>query len=139
MHCIAPGCTSGYPSNKEKVHFFYVPAAPYKIPRLRKGTVPSQFPWTEASKINNNENNPEMSADAQNFDLFLNMERQNQILSFDDVIHALDKNEINIPKTWTYTKHSNSDIQLLIFFLPTCSMMKKYDKYTIYIEESPRL
>lgn len=23
--CIAPGCTSGYDSNKEKVHFFYVP------------------------------------------------------------------------------------------------------------------
>lgn len=24
-HCIAPGCTSGYKSNSEKVHFFIVP------------------------------------------------------------------------------------------------------------------
>lgn len=23
--CIAPGCTSGYKTNPEKVHFFYVP------------------------------------------------------------------------------------------------------------------
>ncbi|KYN17334.1 hypothetical protein ALC57_10377 [Trachymyrmex cornetzi] len=24
-HCIAPGCTSGYKSNPEKIHFFTVP------------------------------------------------------------------------------------------------------------------
>ncbi|XP_018366598.1 PREDICTED: uncharacterized protein LOC108763454 [Trachymyrmex cornetzi] len=97
--CIVLGCTSGYRSNKEKLHFFSVPrdkklrdmwqaalrrrniiikssqavcekhflhtdilwkreicdekgnvlgvSAPFKVPRLRKGTVPSQFPWTK--------------------------------------------------------------------------------------------
>ncbi|XP_077270688.1 uncharacterized protein LOC143901930 [Temnothorax americanus] len=99
-HCIAPGCTFGYKSNPEVIHFFAVPkdrsiinlwqnairrkdfvvwsgqflcekhflaedilwkrelrdsdgqvlgVSYYKQPRLRKGTVPSQFPWTEIS------------------------------------------------------------------------------------------
>ncbi|XP_018375241.1 PREDICTED: uncharacterized protein LOC108769007 [Trachymyrmex cornetzi] len=99
-HCIAPGCTSGYKSNPEKVHFFTVPkdenmitlwqnairrkdfviragqflcekhflpedilwkreltspdgqvlgVSHYRQPRLRKGVIPSQFPWMEIS------------------------------------------------------------------------------------------
>ncbi|XP_018366319.1 PREDICTED: uncharacterized protein LOC108763310 [Trachymyrmex cornetzi] len=99
-HCIAPGCTSGYKSNPEKIHFFTVPkdenmitlwqnairrkdfviragqflcekhflpedilwkreltspdgqvlgVSHYRQPRLRKGVIPSQFPWMEIS------------------------------------------------------------------------------------------
>ncbi|XP_068993676.1 uncharacterized protein [Neodiprion pinetum] len=100
--CIVPGCTSGYSSNPEKVHFFTIPRDPtseklwkdavhranssvkagravcekhflkdeilwqrqllgpsgqvvgigqYKIPRLRKGCVPSQFSWTISENV----------------------------------------------------------------------------------------
>ncbi|XP_043271183.1 uncharacterized protein [Venturia canescens] len=102
--CISVGCTSGYNSNTEKVHFFRVPKnetsielwkkalrrknfkvkhgqtvcekhfttndilkhreilgpdgsilgiSSYKIPRLRKGAVPSIFPWIETESLRN--------------------------------------------------------------------------------------
>ncbi|XP_043274872.1 uncharacterized protein [Venturia canescens] len=122
--CIVPGCTSGYVSNPEKVHFFTVPknadsakqwkiavrrpddfvksrsavcekhfrkseilwkrellgpdgqvlgVSHYKIPRLKKGCVPSQFPWVESTEPDDTQmknllspdNNHESAATAQ--------------------------------------------------------------------------
>ncbi|XP_071579404.1 uncharacterized protein [Temnothorax nylanderi] len=191
--CIAPGCTSGYDSNKEKVHFFYVPndketiklwqaalrrkdfivkakqpvcekhflksdilwhrtiydknrhilgvSAPFKIPRLKKNTIPTQFPWTEGTeeiKINVQNVQKEEVATKEIVlnNVILKEERKNLELSLDDIINIINTKQFYMPPQWTYLKYFNNNIKLLIFYVPMVNALKNSEnKYSVYSQK----
>ncbi|XP_071554586.1 uncharacterized protein, partial [Temnothorax nylanderi] len=57
-------------------------------------------------------------------------------LSFNDIINIVDNKHLHIPPQWTYMKHFNNNMKLLIFYLPMVSTIKNYeDKCIIYLQK----
>ncbi|XP_011691554.1 PREDICTED: uncharacterized protein LOC105452281 [Wasmannia auropunctata] len=171
-NCIAPGCTSGYKSNPEKIHFFMVPKdkniftlwqnatrrkdiragqfvcekhflaedilwkreikdsnghvlgiSPYKVPRLRKGTIPSQFPWTEIPISMDNNNTPlqdtplqETAHKSEQNDLQEIISDEPSKFSFTDLFTCT----LRIPVNWTRRTVVYEGIEIESFINVTC-------------------
>lgn len=63
--------------------------------------MPSQFPWTSLTEVDkeNAEGEIEMPANQiQDLSLSADIEKESQNLTFHDIVHAADKNEITMPK-----------------------------------------
>lgn len=111
-------------------------SAPFKIPRLRKGTIPSQFPWTETTENFENLDQDQVANQCQTENVEETYDDTNDndlaTLSFDDVIKILNRKELHMPNRWTYSQFVTDGIRLLIFFLPTCNKIDNYiNRYTL--------
>jgi hypothetical protein len=64
-----------------------------------------------------------------------NIRDRNELLplSFNNIIHILEKKELDLPNQWTYFKYIKNNIKLLIFFSPTCNLINSLEnRYTFY-------
>lgn len=107
---------------------YYFQSAPFKRPRLRKGAVPSQFPWTEETE----KTEMNVGAEVQDLDPSTNTgqeSKKDKELLFHDVVNAATKNKIHMPKGWAYIE---MDTKVLIFFLQTHGKLKNTNRYTVY-------
>ncbi|KYN13651.1 hypothetical protein ALC57_14164 [Trachymyrmex cornetzi] len=126
--CIASGCTSGYDTNNEKVHFFHVP----KDENLMKL-------WQIAIKRKNFNINHKQSICDKHFlptDILWNhtiYNKQGNILGVVKKVQIIGQKEdlFDKPVSNIYIKYVNGNIKFLIFFLPKYNLINDHEnKYT---------
>ncbi|KAL0105522.1 hypothetical protein PUN28_016886 [Cardiocondyla obscurior] len=94
-------------------------SAPYKILKLRKGAIPSKFPWSEKF--------PDIESDKTK-------ETNNEIIQNEmHMEHELEDNSTNFFFHDVHTQINDDNTRLLIFFLPTCNKIKSNNSlYSFY-------
>lgn len=109
---------------------------------MRKGAIPSQFPWTEEIQHTHitEENNSAIvqQEHISSFETSSDVTKENNVttsLSLDNLINILHNQQLRMPSQWTYAQYDINNLnnkRLLVFFLPICNKIHNYtDGYTI--------
>ncbi|XP_066583037.1 uncharacterized protein [Prorops nasuta] len=119
-------------------------SALYKIPRLKKGAVPSQFPWTEEPVQFKTYESLQTNSTSKSIDsCYIEPKEpvdaingfENETISFCNILHALQNKNLILPKEWLYTQKMYNNINLLIFYTAEIVTIEKYstNRFTLNI------